>query len=86
MRFSRMAIALYSVAALPLLSLTAAEASVVTYTLSSVDPASGLGAGPFGTIQVTENNGSLDIVETLNSGFRIHDGNSTHNALSYSLI
>jgi hypothetical protein len=86
MRFPKIAIALCSVVTLPLLSLTAADAAVMTYALSSADPTAGLGNGPFGKIVVTEDNGSLDIVETLNSGFRIHDGNSNHNALSFSLF
>jgi hypothetical protein len=64
---------------------TAGHASV--YTLSVSDASAGLGAGPYGTVSVTQDADgvSLDITETLNAGFKIHGGNSNHEALAFSL-
>lgn len=61
------------------------SAATQVFTLDVVDVSSGLGAGPFGTVSVQESAGSLIFTETLNSGYRIHDGNANHNALSFSL-
>jgi hypothetical protein len=71
--------------ALALLMAAPAFAAVETFTLNQVDPAAGLGSGPFGTITVTENAGALDFVETLNAGFKIHGGNGNHDAFDFDL-
>ena len=64
-----------------------ALAATQTFTLSVLDPASGVGSGPFGTVTVTENvGGTLTITQTLLPGYRIHDGNATHNAFNFSII
>ena len=66
-----------------------ALAATQTFTLSVLDPASGLGTGPFGTVTVTENvGGTLTITQVLDPGgaYRIHDGNATHNAFEFSII
>jgi hypothetical protein len=44
-----------------------------------------LEAGPFGTITVQEDAGSLLFTETVANGFFIHNGNGNHNALSFNL-
>jgi len=61
--------------------------NATVYTLSVADPGAGLGSGPFGTISVTQdvNGTSLDISETLNSGFEFHAGNANHPALAFSI-
>lgn len=78
---------------LPFMAVVAAlsvpgQALAVTqvFDISVVDPAAGLLAGPYGTVSVTEDSGSLIFTETLNAGFRIHDGNSNHNAFAFSLV
>ena len=64
-----------------------ALATTQTFTLSVLDPASGVGTGPFGTVTVTENvGGTLTFTQTLLSGFRIHDGSANHNAFNFSII
>ena len=66
-----------------------AFADTQTFTLSVLDPASGLGTGPFGTVTVTENvGGTLTITQVLDPGgaYRIHDGNSNHNAFAFSIV
>lgn len=64
-----------------------ALATTQTFTLSVLDPASGVGTGPFGTVTVTENvGGTLTITQTLLPAYRIHDGNSNHNAFEFSII
>ena len=71
--------------AMTLLASTA-QAAVQVFDLSVVDPAAGLSAGPYGTVTVTENAGKLDFNVALNSGFKIHDGNSNHQAFAFDLI
>jgi hypothetical protein len=45
-----------------------------------------LGSAPFGTVTVTENaNGTLTFVETLLNGYRIHGGNSNHDAFAFTI-
>ena len=56
------------------------------YNLAIADSAAGLGSGPFGTVSVTENAGSLLFIETLAAGYRIHKGNANHNAFSFSIL
>jgi len=56
------------------------------YNLTIADSAAGLGSGPFGTVSVTENAGSLLFIETLAAGYRIHKGNANHNAFSFSIL
>ena len=64
-----------------------AYAATQTFSLSVLDPASGVGTGPFGTVTVTENsNGSLTFTQTLFAGYRIHDGNANHNAFAFSIV
>ena len=64
-----------------------ALATTQTFTLSVLDPASGVGSGPFGTVTVTENvGGTLTITQTLLPAYRIHDGNANHNAFEFSII
>jgi hypothetical protein len=49
--------------------------------------AAGLSPGPFGTITVTEiAGGKLNISQTLNAGYRIHDGNANHNAFAFKIV
>lgn len=62
-----------------------AFAAVETFSLNQVDPAAGLGSGPFGTITVTEDLGALDFVETLVAGYKIHGSNSNHDAFAFNL-
>ncbi|MBY0583667.1 MAG: PEPxxWA-CTERM sorting domain-containing protein [Sphingomonas sp.] len=45
-----------------------------------------LGAGPFGTVTVTEDSGTLKFLLSLEPGYRIHDGNANHNAFSFSIL
>lgn len=64
---------------------TAAKADLYTLTTTEV---ANFGSGPYGTINVVldADGKSLDITETLNSGFKFHenpDGN--HHALTFSL-
>ena len=61
-------------------------AATQIYNLNTADPAAGLGSGPFGTVSVTENAGSLLFTETLATGYRIHSGNMTHNAFAFSIL
>ena len=65
-----------------------ALAATQTFTLSVLDPASGLGSGPFGTVTVTENvGGTLTFTETLLAGFKIHETKSSnHNAFYFSIV
>ena len=64
-----------------------ALATTQTFTLSVLDPASGVGTGPFGTVTVTENiGGTLTFTQTLLPGYRIHDGNANHNAFAFSIV
>lgn len=57
------------------------------FTLGTADVTSGLGAGPFGTVKVTESAGALDFLITLNSGFRFHKTqNAQHNAFTFGLL
>jgi hypothetical protein len=74
-----------SIAALSATSVPASAASMM-FSLSGVDPSSGVGAGPFGTVTVTESGNSLTFTQTLAPGYRIHDGNATHNAFAFSLV
>ena len=60
-------------------------AATSLFNLSVADSSAGLGSGVFGTVSVTESAGSLIFTETLNSGYKIHDGNSNHNAFAFSL-
>lgn len=62
-----------------------AFATTAFYDLSAVDSAANLASGPYGTVSVEESGGSLIFTEMLNPGFKIHDGNSNHNAFSFSL-
>lgn len=63
-----------------------ALAATQIFNFTIVDPAAGLGAGPFGSVSVTESAGSLIFTETLAAGFRIHDGNANHNAFAFSIL
>jgi PEP-CTERM motif len=73
---------------LSLSALLSPSANASVYTLSVTDSSAGLGSGPYGTISVTQdaNGTSLDITETLNSGFKFHGGNGNHPALAFSLL
>lgn len=66
----------------------ASMASATVYTFTQSDPGAGLGAGPFGTVEVTQdvNPNALDFLVTLNAGELFHaatDGN--HHALTFDL-
>jgi len=74
-----------SAAALMLSCAGTAQAATQLYTLNIVDSGAGVGAGPFGTVSVTENLGALDFLVTVNSPYRIHDGNANHNAFAFEL-
>ena len=65
-----------------------ALATTQTFTLSVLDPASGVGTGPFGTVTVTENvGGTLTFSQSLLPGFGIHDTTSAnHQAFYFSII
>src|SRR5467141_1164195 len=69
------------------LCVTPSLANATVYTLTVSDPSAGLSSGPYGTISVTQDadGKSLDITETLNSGFEFHGGNANHPALAFSL-
>src|SRR5579871_1272068 len=73
-------------AALALTTAAPAFGATVIYDLTTSDPAAELGNGPYGTVTVQDSGGSLIITESLLSGFRIHDGNANHNALSFSIV
>ena len=60
-----------------------AMAQSATYSLSVADPA----AGPGGTVTVTEHgDGTLNVVETLLGGARIHEGNDNHDASAFTIL
>lgn len=75
-----------AVAALIAIPAGSASAATALYNLSVTDPSAGIAAGPYGTVKVEESGGSLIFTETLFAGFRIHDGNSNHNAFAFSLV
>lgn len=80
----------YFVAALAAVTLafgatSSAQAASELFNLSVVDPAAGLGSGPFGSVTVTEDAGALDFLVSLNSGFKIHKGNFNHSGFAFSL-
>jgi len=65
---------------------TPSLAATQLYTLSVSDPSAGLGAGPYGTVSVTEDSGSLIFTQTLNSGYKIHDTTAAnHQAFTFNL-
>lgn len=64
----------------------ATPAAAATQVFSFTQTAASLGAGPFGTVTVTENAGALDFVFTLADGYRIRKTqNDNHNAFTFSL-
>ena len=64
-----------------------ALAATQTFSLSVDGSSTGIGAGPYGTVTVTENaGGTLTFTQTLLAGYRIHDGNANHNAFAFSII
>lgn len=71
-----------------LLAAQPACAATVIYNFTVDGSSTGLGAGPFGTVSVTENsNGSLTFLETLASGFSIHKApDANHNAFDFSIL
>jgi len=74
------------VIAATLLGAAPATAASMVYNLSVSDPAAGLGSGPFGTVTVVEDSGTLKVTEQLLNGYFIHDGNNNnHNALAFNL-
>ena len=79
-KFVVLALSSLIVASQPALSAT----QLANFTV--VDPSAGLGSGPFGSVSVTENAGSLVFTETLAPGFRIHAGNANHNAFTFSIL
>ncbi len=62
-----------------------AHAATQTFSLSLADSGANLLAGPYGTVTVAEQNGTLVFTETLLNGFRIHAGNANHDAFAFSL-
>lgn len=65
-------------------SVGASQASV--YSLSVVDPTKGMGAGPFGEIEVIDNGASLHITETLYSGYSFRNApDPNHWAFAFDL-
>lgn len=83
-RLSRTAL-LYSVVAIGMAATPSAFAATKIFDLSLSAASAGLGAGPFGTVKVTEVAGALDFVETLTGGFKFHSGNATHSAFAFDL-
>ena len=86
MRFKSFFSGIALTGAMALGAVTAANADVYTLTTTEV---ANFGSGPYGTINVVldADGKSLDITETLNSGFKFHenpDGN--HHALTFSLV
>lgn len=69
----------------------AASAATVIYSLSTSDPAAGLGSGPYGTVTVDEvAGGNLTFTVALASGFRFHETTprnreSNHNLFAFSI-
>lgn len=61
------------------------QAATHVYSFTQAAASAGLGAGPYGSVTVTENAGALDFVMTLAAGYRIHRGNANHNAFTFSL-
>jgi hypothetical protein len=56
------------------------------YTLAVSDPAAGLGAGPYGTVTVTDLGTNLLITETLNGGFSFRNApDANHFSLAFNL-
>jgi hypothetical protein len=80
-------LALLAAASFAAIAATPAVAQVATYSLSVDGSSSGLGAGPYGTVTVTQNAiGTLTFVETLFAGYRFHRGNDNHDAAAFSLM
>jgi PEP-CTERM motif len=62
------------------------QASIQDYTLGVSDPAAGLLAGPYGTVEVNDAGGQLLITETLNANFAFRDASdSNHFSLTFNL-
>lgn len=74
-----------AIAAVSFLSIPASAAAMM-FSLTGFDSTSNVGAGPFGTVTVTESAGSLIFSQTLAPGYRIHDGNATHTAFAFSIL
>jgi hypothetical protein len=62
------------------------QASIQDYTLAVSDPAAGLLAGPYGTVEVNDAGGKLLITETLNANFAFRDASDTnHWSMTFNL-
>ena len=80
-------LALLAAASIAAFAATPVSAQVATYSLSVDGSSSGLGAGPYGTVTVTQNgDGTLTFLETLFAGYRIHGGNDNHDAAAFTII
>jgi hypothetical protein len=68
-------------------SAPSAEASVITSNFTVADPAAGLGAGPYGTVTVTDFVGGVTIDVMLPTGWLfVNSGNGTnHEAFAFNL-
>jgi hypothetical protein len=65
----------------------ATSANAATYILTESDPAAGLGAGPYGTVDVTASGGTLSFLVTLADGYDFNGNtNSTHHNFAFDLV
>lgn len=69
---------------------TSASAATQLFSFTLDGSSSGLGAGPYGSVAVTEvstpGGNALDFLITINSAWRINDGNTNHRAFTFSLV
>jgi hypothetical protein len=79
-----------AVVALPVAAAALPQLAAATdFTFTLADSSAGVGSGPYGTVSVTQNatdNGNLDFLVTLASGFTFHQTqNSNHEAFAFKI-
>jgi len=62
-----------------------AHAAILTVQLTQADPSAGLGAGPFGTVTVTDIVGGVTVDVTLSSGAKFVNTGGPHTPFAYNL-
>jgi hypothetical protein len=62
-----------------------AHAAILTVQLTQADPTAGLGAGPFGTVTVTDIVGGVTVDVTLSSGEKFVNTGGPHTPFAYNL-
>src|SRR6266446_2380644 len=62
-----------------------AHAAILTVQLTQADPSAGLGAGPFGTVTVTDIVGGVTVDVTLSSGEKFVNTGGPHTPFAYNL-